>query len=99
MAVCRVVDVNAGHAPQQDEQGQWQAQVVWVGSQVEGVACVDGGHPHKTSPTLHHRAKEAGITVLAYVAHCLLGVEIRSYWSRSIHTNSQKVFSTYYTVI
>ena len=47
-----VVDVDSGHAHQEDEGGKGNPQVVGVAGQVEGVACVDGRNPNQTTPAL-----------------------------------------------
>ena len=53
LPVCIVVEVNAQGTNGEDDGSKGKPQVIRVVGQVEGVACVDGGKPHKATPTLH----------------------------------------------
>ena len=52
LPVCTVIEVNAQGTNGEDDDGKRKPQVIRMVGQVEGVACVDGGKPHKATPTL-----------------------------------------------
>ena len=41
---------------------EWEAELVWMCGKKESMACIDGGHPHHTTPTLEEggRVREGG---------------------------------------
>lgn len=52
LPVCVIVEINAQGTDGEDDGSKGKPQVIRVIGQVEGVACVDGGKPHKATPTL-----------------------------------------------
>ena len=58
LAVCVVVEEYAEDPESDNRHGDGKPQVVRVGGEVEGVACIDRGNPHHAAPALGEKEEK-----------------------------------------